>query len=102
MSCKVYSFQIVSLKMIISHIHIFSKREFQSVGSKFDSLWLLDKHMSQKSKLKAYASKKKTNGKINQSRKTSNKRIKLSGRMIDYALYRLNIVNNDSDHLLHV
>ena len=50
--------------------------------------------------------RRKTNGKINQSRKTSNKRIKLYGRMIgrliDYALYRLNIVNNDSDHLLHV
>ena len=59
MSCKVYSFQIVSLKMIIFHIHMFSKREFESVGSKFDSLWLLDKHVSQKSKLKAYASKKK-------------------------------------------
>lgn len=38
---------------------MFSKREFQSVGSKFDSLQLLDKHMSQKSKLKAYAFKKK-------------------------------------------
>lgn len=46
--------------------------------------------------------RRKTNGKINQIRKTSNKRIKLSGRMIDYALYRLNIVNNDSDHLLDV
>ena len=45
--------------MIIFHIHMFSKREFESVGSKFDSLWLLDKHMSQKSKLKAYTSKKK-------------------------------------------
>jgi len=46
--------------------------------------------------------RRKTNDKINQNRKASKKRIKLPGRVIDYALYRLNIVNNDSDHLLHV
>ena len=34
---------------------MFSKREFQSVGSKF--LVIFSNHMSQNSKLKAYASK---------------------------------------------